>query len=152
VARLKRTALVVLGWVLVLAGVAALVLPGPGLLLLFSGLAILSQEYEWARRRVEPVKDAAFKAASDGVQTWPRICLSCLGVLWLLGVGVLWMWQPPAPGWWPVADQWWLFGGSATGYTLGFSALVAFGLLVYSARKFRHHPYQPSERKEHERA
>ena len=52
-----RPLLTILGWVLVLVGVAALVLPGPGLLLLLAGLVVLSQEYEWAERRVEPVKD-----------------------------------------------------------------------------------------------
>lgn len=144
-ARLKRTAKVVIGWVLVVVGIAALVLPGPGLLLLFSGLAVLSQEYDWARRRVEPVKNAAFKAASDSVQSWTRITLSTLGVMWLMGVGVLWIVEPPAPDWWPVDDDWWLLGGAATGITLVFSAVVALGLLVYSGRRFRHHPYQPTD-------
>ncbi|HET9501103.1 MAG TPA: PGPGW domain-containing protein [Marmoricola sp.] len=141
-ARLKRTLLTVLGWVLVLAGVAALVLPGPGLLLLCVGLVVLSQEYEWAARRVEPVREAAFRTASDGVQTWPRILLSCLGVLGLFACGVLWLLQPAAPGWWPVDQRWWLLGGWPTGLTLVFSGLIALGLLVYSVRRFRSNPYQ----------
>ena len=69
----RRIAATILGWFLVLAGIAALILPGPGLLLLAAGLAVLSQQYEWAERRLEPVKVAAFKTAADGVQTWPRI-------------------------------------------------------------------------------
>ena len=129
-APLKRTLLTVLGWVLVLGGVAALVLPGPGLLLLFVGLAVLSQEYEWAERRVEPVKHAAFKAASDGVQTWLRVTLSLVGVLWLFGVGLLWLVQPDAPGWWPLGEKWWLFGGWPTGVTLIGSAVIALRLLA----------------------
>ncbi|RYJ00187.1 MAG: hypothetical protein EON52_24210, partial [Actinomycetales bacterium] len=75
----RRVALETLGWTLVVAGLAALILPGPGLLGLAAGLAVLSQQYEWAERRLEPVKVAAFKAAADGVQTWPRIIASCLG-------------------------------------------------------------------------
>lgn len=144
-ARLKRTFLVVLGWVLVLAGVAALVLPGPGLLLLFVGLAVLSQEYDWAARRVEPVKHTAFRAASDGVQTWPRVAGSALGVAALFALGVLWLVQPGAPTWWPVDDRWWLLGGWPAGLTLVFSGAVALALLVYSLRRFRGHPYVEHE-------
>lgn len=136
-AALKRTGVTVLGWVLVLAGVAALVLPGPGLLMLFAGLAVLSQEYAWAERRVEPVKQAAFRAAAEGVQTWPRIVLSALGACWLFGIGIVWIVRPPAPGWWPLRESWWLVGGVATGVTLMASGVLAAGLLVYSFRRFR---------------
>lgn len=72
--RTMRIAKVVLGWLLVVAGVAALALPGPGLLALFAGLVLLSQQYEWARRRVEPVKRAAFRAAAESVQSSPSRC------------------------------------------------------------------------------
>ena len=53
----KRVLLEVVGWLLVLAGIAALILPGPGLLLLAAGLFVLSQQYEWAERRVDPILD-----------------------------------------------------------------------------------------------
>lgn len=135
--RAKRMLLIVLGWILVLGGIAALVLPGPGLLALFAGLALLSQEYEWARKRVEPVKQAAFRTAAESVQTWPRIGLSLLGVCCLVGLGVLWIVHPPAPAWWPLRDHWWLAGDWMAGATLVFSGLVALGLVVYSFRRFR---------------
>lgn len=76
IAATKRIALEILGWLLVLAGIAALVLPGPGLLMLFGGLAILSQQYEWAERRLDPIKFRALRGAAEGVETWPRIILS----------------------------------------------------------------------------
>ena len=69
--RAQRLAKLILGWLLVVAGVAALTLPGPGLLMLFAGVVLLSQQYEWARRRVEPVKRAAFRAAAESVQSVP---------------------------------------------------------------------------------
>ena len=72
----RRVALETVGWVLVVAGIAALVLPGPGLLMVFAGLVLLSQQYDWAERRVEPVKKRALKAAAEGVETWPRIVMS----------------------------------------------------------------------------
>ncbi len=68
-ARFRRIVLEVVGWVLVVAGIAALVLPGPGLLMLFAGLVILSQEYDWAERRVEPIKVRALRGAAEGVET-----------------------------------------------------------------------------------
>jgi hypothetical protein len=40
----KRLVLETLGWVLLVAGVAAIFLPGPGLLGIFAGLALLSQQ------------------------------------------------------------------------------------------------------------
>ena len=134
---LKRVVLETIGWVLVLVGIAAIPLPGPGLLLLFAGLAVLSQQYDWAERRVRPVERAALKAAADSVQTWPRIVMSLGGVAWLVGIGTLWIVSPPAPGWWPVDDKWWLFGGFWTGITLVGSGAVALGIIVYSFVKFR---------------
>jgi uncharacterized protein (TIGR02611 family) len=133
----RRVFLEVLGWALVIGGIAALVLPGPGLLALFAGLVLLSQQYAWAERRVEPVKQRAVKAAADGVQTWPRIVLSLLGVLSLVIVGILWGIRPPAPAWWPVDDRWWLMGGWAAGVTLIASGVIAGAMIGYAFRVYR---------------
>lgn len=136
----KRLALEVAGWTLVVAGVAALVLPGPGLLMLFGGLAILSQQYEWAERRLEPIKYRALKGAAESVETWPRIVMSVTGALLLIAAGILWIWGPPAPGWWPLSDGWWLPGGVATATTQIGSGLIALGLIVYAYRRFHGKP------------
>lgn len=136
----KRLVLEVVGWVLLLAGVAAMVLPGPGLLLMFAGLAVLSRQYAWARRWVEPVRLRALKGAADGVQTWPRILVSCLGAACLAAAGILWILDPDAPGWWPLPDGWWLVGGMWTGVTLLGSCAAAYALIVYSYRRFHGRP------------
>jgi len=141
----RRVALEALGWVLVVAGIAALVLPGPGLLGLFAGLLLLSQQYEWAERRVEPVKKKALKGAADSVETWPRIAVSTLIALGLVALGVLWTWAPPAPGWWPLEDRWWLAGGWPTGLTEIASGLFALGMIVYSYRRFRVRGEDPAD-------
>jgi Putative transmembrane protein (PGPGW) len=134
---LKRVVLESLGWLLVLGGLAALVLPGPGLLAIVAGLALLSQQYEWAERHLHPVKQRALQAAADGVETWPRILVSCLGVAFLIGLGIVWGLRPDAPGWWPLDEQWWLPGGWGAGASLITSGLIAMALIIYSYRHFR---------------
>lgn len=128
---------ITLGWVLVVAGLAALVLPGPGLLALFAGLAILSRHYEWARKRVAPIKTAAILTAAQGVKDWWRMILTGLGIAALLAAGALWLWGPAEPEWWPLGEFWWLPGGWATGVALVVSGLVALALTVYSFRHYR---------------
>ena len=130
----KRLILEIVGWSLVVLGIAALVLPGPGLLLLAAGLAVLSQQYEWAEKRVDPIFEKAKQGAIDGVSTWPRLLLSLLGVVWLTGLGVVWGLRPDSPAWWPLDDRWWLPGGWATGGSLIFSGLFVAGLLIYAKR------------------
>lgn len=134
----KKAGAQVLGWVLVVAGLAAMILPGPGLLLLFAGLAILSQQFAWAERRVEPVKHQALKTAADGVSTWPRMTATILGGVLLMGLGVVWGIRPAAPEWWPARDSWWMVGGWATGSSLIISGLSVIALFVYSYRRFRY--------------
>jgi hypothetical protein len=51
-----RIARVLGGFILIIAGMAMLVLPGPGVLTILGGLALIGQEFEWARRIVDRVK------------------------------------------------------------------------------------------------
>ncbi len=133
----KRILLESVGWLLVVVGIAALVLPGPGLLALFAGTALLATQYEWAERRLEPVRNAAMRAAADSVRTWPRILASLAGVCWLIGLGVVWTLQVDPPGWWPIHERWWLPGGWGTGVSLIGSGLVAAAMIAYSLLHFR---------------
>lgn len=133
-----RIGMEILGWLLVAAGVAALILPGPGLLLLALGLWVLARNYEWADRLLDPVKRAAYKGAAEGVKSWPRILMSTVLALGLIAVGVIWGIRPAAPSWWPLAEKWWLFGGWGTGVFLIASGLLALGLLGWSMKNFRY--------------
>ena len=144
----KRVLLEVVGWLLVLAGIAALILPGPGLLLLAAGLFVLSQQYEWAERRVDPILDRALLGAAQGVDSKVKIALSTLFALGLGACGVLWIMSPSVPDWWPFADSWWLPGGIATGITQVASAVVALGLIVWSYRRYHGRPERVAELKE----
>ncbi len=58
----RRIAITVVGFVLVVAGAALLVLPGPGLLLVFAGLATLATEYVWAQRALNYARRSASRA------------------------------------------------------------------------------------------
>jgi uncharacterized protein (TIGR02611 family) len=46
----RRVARIALGWTLLVVGGALLVLPGPGLLVIAGGLALLATEYPWAAK------------------------------------------------------------------------------------------------------
>ncbi|MCW2829322.1 MAG: hypothetical protein JWP31_14 [Aeromicrobium sp.] len=124
------------GWILLIAGIFALILPGPGLLGVFAGLLILSHQYEWAERRVRPVEVMAMRSAAQGVKTWPRILTSCAGAIAIGAVGIVWGLRPDAPGWWPLDDRWWLPGGWGTGATLLASSVLALAFIAYSYRRF----------------
>ena len=141
----KRVGLEILGWTVLVLGVLALFLPGPGLLLTFAGLAILSSQYAWAKRLTHPVKMKALRGAAQGVATIPRILLSALAALALVAVAVLWFVAPPAPAWWPLEDRWWLFGGHAVGVTMVISSVIAVALLIYSVWRFYGKPEAVAE-------
>jgi hypothetical protein len=136
----KRIGLELVGWTLVVAGIAALILPGPGLLMIAGGLVVLSQQYEWAERRVEPIRREALKGAARSVETWPKICLTSTMIVLIAATGVLWFVHPASPGWWPLSDRWWLPGGKATSISQFGSAAIAAGLLVWSYRRYHGKP------------
>jgi hypothetical protein len=99
-----------------------------------------AQQYEWARRWLQPVKRRAFAAAAQGVKTRRAIVLSFAGALGLVLVGILWGTKPQMPGWWPLDERWWLPGGWSVGSSLILSGLLAAAFIVYSIRRFRTTP------------
>lgn len=60
----KRLGVTIVGFVLILVGLAMIVLPGPGLLVIIAGLAVLGTEYMWARRMLEMAKRKAKQTAA----------------------------------------------------------------------------------------
>lgn len=53
---IRKPAVALMGGVTILAGLALLVLPGPGLVVLFAGLAIMATEFSWAQRSMNRLK------------------------------------------------------------------------------------------------
>jgi uncharacterized protein (TIGR02611 family) len=81
--RIVRAAVVLAGFVVLLAGLAMIPLPGPGLLVTAVGLAVLALEFVWAERLLERTVDRMTKT-SETVKRATRaqqVLLGLLGVL-----------------------------------------------------------------------
>lgn len=145
---LRTTAAVVLGWMLVVGGIALLALPGPGLFVLVAGVALLAPHHRWARRILDPLRARAIAGAKAGVRTRRHIALSVAGALWLLGFGVVWLVGPRIP----VVEMWGLRvgpdlpGGTAAGIGMVVSGLIAIALLAYSVHRWYPADAAPAER------
>lgn len=61
---LKRVLVGVVGGLVTLIGVVALVAPGPGWLIIFTGLGILATEFAWAAQALAHAKGMASRAVS----------------------------------------------------------------------------------------
>jgi uncharacterized protein (TIGR02611 family) len=61
------------GLSLVIAGIAMLVLPGPGIATIIAGLAVLATEFAWARVVLHHVKRHGTKAAVATKETALRV-------------------------------------------------------------------------------
>lgn len=131
----KKVAVTVLGWVLVIAGIVLVAIPGPGLLIMLAGLVVLANEYTWADRFVEPVRRRAHQAAEESVAARWRIVVTVLGGVWLFGLGVLWWVNPQIPRIWVFGPRLPL-GGWPTGSGLILSAFIVWGVMIYSVRRF----------------
>ena len=61
--RARRTGLVLLGWLVLVAGAALVPLPGPGLPVVALGLAMLAGNYAWARSALSRLRAFLRRAA-----------------------------------------------------------------------------------------
>lgn len=117
----KRVTILLIGGALLLLGIAMLVLPGPGLLLVLAGLVVLSTEFPAVDRFIEPIQQRAMRAAEESVASPLRLTGSVLAGLALIAAGVVWGLNKGLP-----------LGGWPTGTSLILSGLVLLGLLVFS--------------------
>jgi len=53
----KRLIVIVIGFTILAAGIAMIVLPGPAVIVIPGGLAILATEFVWARKLLDNVKE-----------------------------------------------------------------------------------------------
>lgn len=80
-----RIAVFTVGVIVLLAGIAMLVLPGPGWAAIFIGIAILATEFAWAQHVLHSAKEKASKAKEKAfdprVRRRNQILAVCAGVI-----------------------------------------------------------------------
>ncbi len=59
----RRIVVLVMGMTVLLIGIAMIILPGPAVVVIPLGLAILATEFAWARRWLKIMRDSAEKGA-----------------------------------------------------------------------------------------
>lgn len=86
---MKKAVVAILGCALLLIGIALLVLPGPGFLLIAAALALLATQFNWAKRPLDYAKDKAQVGIEQvGASKW-RASLAVASALALIAVGVV---------------------------------------------------------------
>jgi uncharacterized protein (TIGR02611 family) len=86
---MKTVVIAVLGGLLTLAGIAALVLPGPGFVLVAAGLAVLATRFSWAKKPLDYARDKAEQGIEEVGKSPLRAIGAALAALALVVVGVL---------------------------------------------------------------
>jgi uncharacterized protein (TIGR02611 family) len=69
----KRIVVFVVGVALLALGVVMLVVPGPGLLVIIAGLAVLATEFAWAGWALEKAKERAAQAGNAAKKSFGRL-------------------------------------------------------------------------------
>lgn len=77
----KRIAVTVVGFVVLLAGLVMMVTPGPGIVVILIGLAILATEWAWAERALDRAKQTGSGALRIATASPLRIALSVAATL-----------------------------------------------------------------------
>lgn len=121
---MKRAVVAVLGIALLLIGIALLVLPGPGFLLIAAALALLATQFEWAKRPLDYAWDKAQVGIEEVGRSKFRTSLSILAALVLVAIGVLDLAGVSLP---------WV--NALTASMLILSGLILVGTIVYALRR-----------------
>ena len=85
---LKRFAVTILGVALLVLGAAMMVLPGPGILVIVGGLALLATEYVWARKLLTTARAKAEDVQEAAVASPLRTAATVVFGVGLLGLGL----------------------------------------------------------------
>jgi len=64
----KRSIRIIIGFTVLLIGLAMTVLPGPAIIVIPAGLAILATEFIWARKLLEKIKHSVSKSPQTSRQ------------------------------------------------------------------------------------
>ena len=86
---MTKAVVAILGGLLTLAGVALLVLPGPGFVLVAAGLAVLATQFEWAQKPLDHAKDKALQGIDEVRRSPARAAFAAVCAVALLAAGIL---------------------------------------------------------------
>ena len=118
---MKRVVVAVLGFVLLLTGLALLVLPGPGFVCIFAGLFLLSTQFDWAKHYADAAKIKAAQGIEEVRRSRWRTAFAAVSAVALLAVGILELTPLDLP---------WVTGMSAV--LLIFSGVGLVATLIYA--------------------
>lgn len=85
----RKVVILIVGVTVVLAGVALLALPGPGMVVIIVGLVILATEFAWAQRWLDYAVEKAAGATTKVQESRSGRLMLALSGLTLMTVGVL---------------------------------------------------------------
>ena len=120
----KTVVIAVLGGLLTLAGIALLVLPGPGFVLVAAGLAVLATRFSWAKKPLDYAKDKAQQGVEEVAKSPWRAAGAVLAALVLVALGVLALAGVDLP-----------FVNAFTAVVLILSGLFLVGTVVFARRQ-----------------
>lgn len=121
---LKRFAVTIAGVALLVFGAALMVLPGPGILGIVAGLAVLATEYAWAQRLLLRARTKAEEVQRAAVSSPLRTAGSALFALGMVALGIAMLVVDDLA--WPALDA---TVDSVWGPVTG-SVLIATGLIL----------------------
>jgi hypothetical protein len=84
----KRIAVTVAGFAMLIAGGVMMVTPGPGVLIIVLGLALLATEWAWAERALDKAKESGKVVLDQATASPTRIVLSVLLTLGGIAAGI----------------------------------------------------------------
>ena len=118
---MRTVVVAVLGGLLTLAGIALLVLPGPGFVLIAAGLAVLATRFDWAKKPLDQAREKAAQGVEQVRRKPLQAAFALLCALALVAVGVVVLAGIDVP-----------FLNAFTAVVLILSGLFLLGTVVYA--------------------
>ncbi|MGQ0844506.1 MAG: PGPGW domain-containing protein [Sporichthyaceae bacterium] len=117
----RKIVLTVVGGAVTLVGIAMMVLPGPGLIVIVLGLWILAQEFDWAERRLDKIQGKAMEAVQASGASMLKTGVAVLGATSMIVGGILYGLNED----WPYST--WSTAGTIVG-----SGVIAAGTAIWA--------------------
>jgi uncharacterized protein (TIGR02611 family) len=123
----KRSVVAVVGGLLTLTGIALLVLPGPGFVLVAAGLAVLATQFAWAKRPLDYATNKAHQGMDEVARSRLRAIGTALFAAGLMAIGIADMTDLDIP-----------FVNVLSAILMIASGLFLVGTIVYARRSDRY--------------